>query len=277
MKKLLSLVVGLSILLSTAVFGGVSAEDSDYYYQLAVKVKEKDGTVLVSPELNTSYLAEISVIETAQRDTADYFIVAIYGVSGKLLSMQYAYADLDTDEDKTTTFGFTIPKSDEYIAKVCAYAWDGLGTMTPLAASKTKQYNEIPTVYYDALEVCPPYETACYSAFTGDVTKYFTMGGVNYTNGFTFGYTVSGDAFALFNLNGEYSYMDLTIGHVDGSSVYDRTVYFYLDGVVTETLTISADALPISVSIPLNNASQLKIYAPVVYSVLGFANVTLRY
>lgn len=70
-----------------------------------------------------------------------------------------------------------------------------------------------------AVDVCPPYETKEYTEYTAASGKGFTMANQKYTNGFTFGNT---EGYAYFNLNGKYSSMEITLGHVDESGMSDH-------------------------------------------------------
>ncbi|MCD8180582.1 MAG: hypothetical protein LUF26_03775 [Firmicutes bacterium] len=125
------------------------------------------------------------------------------------------------------------------------------------------------------LDVCPPYETDAYSEYTG--TDSFTMGGTKYTKGFTLGYSggLGIPGWALFNLNSKYSTVEFTIGHVDGNTMDDCSVYFYLDGKLVKTIEVDAEALPQTVSLPVSYALQLKIETDTAVEI-GFGNVTIH-
>jgi len=122
------------------------------------------------------------------------------------------------------------------------------------------------------LKVCPPYMTD--SSYDDPAT--FSMGGKQYSNGFTLGF----DGSAIFNLNGQYDALDMDIGYSKGN-VCDTDIFIYLDGNLSQTLHIGAEELPKHVSIPLNNALQLKIVRGLPDGVFGntshygFANAIL--
>lgn len=123
------------------------------------------------------------------------------------------------------------------------YLWDKISS-----AEKTSA---------DMMEVCPPYEmdTACREYFKS-AGNTFVMAGKHYTDGLTMGWTSS---YALFNLDGRFSEMNFTVGHVDDSSMDDRTLTFIVDGEVVKEVNVLAKALPKDVTIPLNQGKQLKI------------------
>ncbi len=127
------------------------------------------------------------------------------------------------------------------------------------------------------MDVCPPYETGYdYEDYSGQSGKSFKMSGQKFSNGFSLDYT--GD-FALFNLDSKYSDIELTIGHIDGGGMIDRTVYFYVDGKLVKEVDVEAEGLPKNISIPVNYGLQLKILlcednynGPSI----GFGNITVK-
>ena len=107
------------------------------------------------------------------------------------------------------------------------------------------------------MDVCPPYETGYdYEDYSGQSGKSFMMSGKRFSNGFSL--DLSSD-FALFNLDSKYSNINLTIGHIDGGDMIDRTVYFYVDGKLIKEIDVEAESLPKNISIPVNYALQLKV------------------
>lgn len=107
------------------------------------------------------------------------------------------------------------------------------------------------------LDVCLPYEESYHcETYLQSEGESFLMAGKKYSNGLVFEYY---EQDAYFNLNGEYETMTATIGHVDGSDMYDRTVSFVVDGNVVEEVDVYAEELPVTVEIPLDYGLQLKI------------------
>jgi len=76
------------------------------------------------------------------------------------------------------------------------------------------------------IDVCPPYETGNYREYKSSEGKSFFMGGKKFTDGFTLG-EGPGDEYALINLDSKYSELNFTMGHLDGTSMNERTVWFY--------------------------------------------------
>ena len=114
--------------------------------------------------------------------------------------------------------------------------------------------------------VCPPYQQHYYYT-----DKTFSMDGVSYhANSFYF----SGGGYALYNLNGQYSALEVTIGHLDGDADRDNTVSIYLDGVYSQSITLKPEEMAKTVTIPLEYALQLKLEAEGGGKV-GFANAKL--
>ncbi|MBQ4557651.1 MAG: hypothetical protein IJA60_08400 [Clostridia bacterium] len=130
------------------------------------------------------------------------------------------------------------------------------------------------------MDVCPPYETSSdYEDYPSQSGEKFSMSGEKFSNGFTIGTNQWGmtNCFALFNLNSKYSRVNFTIGHVDGSQMYDSTVCFYVDGKLIKEVDIDAEGLPKTVSIPVSYGLQLKVLVPETnYSVIGFGNITVE-
>lgn len=121
------------------------------------------------------------------------------------------------------------------------------------------------------VEVCPPYDK------NGYYEKAFSMDGVSYpANGFYFGY--SEKDYALYNLNGKYSYLTITMGHRDGHSKYESGIVFYVDGKMVQNITLEKECLAREVTIPLNGALQLKIARNPEkgWGDVGFANAILH-
>ncbi len=119
-------------------------------------------------------------------------------------------------------------------------------------------------------DVCPPYETDWCGT-----SSAFEMSGEHYGNGIEcWGY----DSTALFNLNGRYTQLECVIGHVSYDN-REKNVTFVVDGNTVKTFILEADALPQKITVPLNNALQLKIIADAdVTSVasLGIGNIIVK-
>lgn len=125
------------------------------------------------------------------------------------------------------------------------------------------------------MEVSPPYETRSYDEFLQQKGKSFKMSGISYSNGFTL---YDNNGYAMFNLNSKYSNVEITVGHVDGSDMKDTPVSFFVDGKLVKEITVGAEDMPKTISIPVSYGLQMKIvtgdaeWSPRV----GFGNITVR-
>ncbi len=128
------------------------------------------------------------------------------------------------------------------------------------------------------MDVCEPYATSSYyKAYLQTEGQYFSMGGTKYSNGFTL---CDCNDYAIFNLNGKYSTLELSIGHVDDTGMQDTSVSFYVDGELVKEVYVDTEALPQTVSVPLNSGLQLKIATTDLeaggYPYVGFGNITVH-
>lgn len=131
--------------------------------------------------------------------------------------------------------------------------WDGENNTVYLGTKPGEDAN--------LLQVCPPYEkTDGVILYDGsDATAYFTMSGQRYTDGIVSKYGYSGVS-VYFNLNGDYETLEFDLGHVDGSDMWNKNLYIYLDGeVVKEFENLDPEAMVQHVTVPLKGALQLKI------------------
>lgn len=92
------------------------------------------------------------------------------------------------------------------------------------------------------MDVCKPYSyTQTYDEFLGDGNGTMTIGGVKYDAGFYLNngnQGTGGSSDALWNLKGQFSSLDVRIGHVDDSSKLNATLSVYLDGAQEPSQTI---------------------------------------
>lgn len=134
--------------------------------------------------------------------------------------------------------------------------WDG--------ANQRVYIGEMPGQKQYLMEVCPPYTVEHYNAwhrcetYLAEKTEYFTMGGKKYTNGLTMAGCYSANTYALFNLNGKYSSLSLTIGPVDGAED-PSDIVFIVDGKVVAEYEVDTGDYPREVTVPLNSGLQLQI------------------
>ena len=103
-----------------------SVEDAPKYpYTMTgLEIENASGTKLDTIPDNSGFIARLSFRETIQRDEEDCVIVAVYGKTGVLLSLDYMQTDFDTDKDYRV--GFHISKQTEEIGQVKAFIWSSL-------------------------------------------------------------------------------------------------------------------------------------------------------
>ncbi len=132
-------------------------------------------------------------------------------------------------------------------------SWDGVEKVVYLGAKPGEAENW--------LSVCGPYQYTHGEEYRLADNKYFTMSGQKYTDGFVLEPNDWYDekAEALFNLNGQYSSLTFTAGHIDGSGDRNATLNIYLDGIIAYTTELSYDDVAKPITVPLNNALQMKI------------------
>lgn len=150
--------------------------------------------------------------------------------------------------------------------------WDGATKSVYLWDSLPDPTN---TIYL--MDVCPPYQTEEYEAYLSQDGESFEMSGKKYSNGFVLGSDQWGvEGYALFNLNGKYSDISFTIGHVDDTSMDDQEVLFFVDGKLVKTMEIGASDLAKEISIPVNYGLQLKILRSESFAELGLGNIIVK-
>lgn len=103
------------------------------------------------------------------------------------------------------------------------------------------------------------------------------MAGEKYSNGLVLMRSQTFVGSALFNLNGKYSELECTIGHVRGSG-NEQSVSFIVDGKLVKEVTIGVEEMPQKVSIPLNHGLQLKVIRNDggTYQYIGIGNMTVK-
>jgi len=110
------------------------------------------------------------------------------------------------------------------------------------------------------LDVCPPYQYSGLNFVTQAKATSLSMAGKKYTNGFQDVESwTERQAYALFNLNGQYSTMSFVKGHVDGAPMYDGRVLIYLDGELAHEFEIKAESLPSDVEVDLTGTLSMKV------------------
>lgn len=120
------------------------------------------------------------------------------------------------------------------------------------------------------LEACFPYEQGQFDPILESEGASMQISGISHTDGLLS--NTSWRSEVLFNLQGNYKVLTLSAGHIDGSAMVDCTYNFYVDDSCVKTVTLKADALPVTLEIPLDHGQQLKIenLDTVSYTKFGF-------
>ena len=100
----------------------------------SLKLVSENGEEYDTPPTDKSFIVDVDITKNSERESKDYFIVAVYDTDGALISMNYIKANLPTGSDFSC--GVNIPKTDKTIGSIKAFVWDALGGMTPLAEGK---------------------------------------------------------------------------------------------------------------------------------------------
>ena len=129
------------------------------------------------------------------------------------------------------------------------------------------------------MDVCPPYQTPTYghySEYSAKNYNSFSMGGEKYTNGFT--YECYNTQQVLFNLNGKYQNVEMTVGFV-GNDTGEYNLKVFVDDVLIKEMTVSSDNLPVRLLIPVTYGLQLKTVTKRSSNInpptIGFGNITV--
>ena len=104
-----------------------------------------------------------------------------------------------------------------------------------------------------------------YSSVKSSNTEHFSMAGVKYYDGMTFSTSYSSISdtvtWAVYNLNEEYSKLEFTVCHVDGTGIRhrDTALQVIYDGIVVEEIALSPDMAPKAISLDVSGVTQLKL------------------
>ena len=148
---------------------------------------------------------------------------------------------------------------------------DGAFITTPQKNGGEKQEPRTGTNW---LEQCMPYELGNFELCLEREGKEFCIAGQIYNNGLVC--DSAWDSNALFNLDGKFETLYISIGHVDGSDMQDGTFNFYVDNTLVKTVKIKAEDLIGKYEIPLNYGKHLKIEnkSTISYAKFGFTEGT---
>ena len=129
--------------------------------------------------------------------------------------------------------------------------WDG--------DTKTVYIGKVPGEEENWMTKVPVYQLEHAKLYDGSDRKAtFEVAGKTQTLGVTFGTWTGGRPYAIWNTNGEYKTMNLTVGHM-GNDSGDVMMEVYLDGEYSTEYELKSDAAPKTLSIPLNYAPNVKL------------------
>ena len=123
--------------------------------------------------------------------------------------------------------------------------WDG--------ANQRVYIGETPGAKQYLNTVCPPYQSHKYETPTT-----VSMAGQTYANAIRLGGWYS-SGWALYNLNGQYSTLRFTVGHIDDADMHPAELNIYLDDTLALSMELDPEAMPEALELPLNSALQMKI------------------
>ena len=113
----------------------IKIKGENYPYEITgLELTNLAGEETEYPKENTSFIVDVDITTITERDSKDYFIVAVYDTDDALISMNYIKANLPAGSGFSC--GVNIPKTDKTIGSIKAFVWDALGGMTPLAEGK---------------------------------------------------------------------------------------------------------------------------------------------
>ena len=129
----------------------------------------------------------------------------------------------------------------------------------------------------------PPYQVGrrCKAYDGSDSKDYFTVGGVNHTEGVKLVswdhsmFPVWSSAYALWNTNCKYSSMTFSVGHVDKGNEGSTKLEVYLDGELSQEYDLVWDGPIRSLTVPLNYAANVKLqFAEEDYADFGLFDIS---
>lgn len=107
---------------------------------------------------------------------------------------------------------------------------------------------------------CKPYQYTEVTEYLPTNGKSFTIGGQNFYEGYVFYlWNAARTSQVLYNLKGEYSSFTFYVGHVDGTKQYSAQLEIYLDGTISETVSLSPNDIDKKVTVNTDGVSSLKI------------------
>lgn len=99
-----------------------------------MRVTDTSGVEIAKPIVNQSFIAEVNIIKTEERNEKDYLFIVVYDTDGALINLDYVKAKFTVDGE--CLFGFNIPAQKKEIGSIKAFVWNTFNSMEPLAKTK---------------------------------------------------------------------------------------------------------------------------------------------
>jgi len=109
-------------------------------------------------------------------------------------------------------------------------------------------------------DLVPAYQSNDYEEYSiaRGGSDSFSMAGIKYWNGCALIGGYGKTPYSIYNLNGQYSTISGTLGHVDDSSMSDNVLQIFYDGVLHREITLSGDMIPTNLTLDVTGVLQLK-------------------
>ncbi len=124
------------LLNATVIWNAVGTE---YSYSIKkMEILSSAGEELTEILNNTNFIVDVTINKKQERNEKDYVFVAVYGIDGTLLNLDYVKANFAVNSE--CSFGFNIPPLKETVGSIKAYVWNDFNSMKPLAGSKSLNF-----------------------------------------------------------------------------------------------------------------------------------------
>lgn len=196
--------------------------------------------------------------------------VAATAASTVTKTLTATYADI-----KLVVNGIAVTPTDVNGTVVEPFACDGT-TYLPVRAvanalgedvkwdgeTKTIYIGEIPGQGTNWMKKLPPYEVGHGSGtYDGSsASQYFTVAGVKHTTGVTLSDFYRANSYAIWNTNLQYRSMTFSVGHEDDEDNGIATLFVYVDGELTQEISLSPYDPVKTYTIPLNYAGNVRLF-----------------
>lgn len=111
-----------------------------YSYELnELSLSTISGEAINATPQNSSFIVDVAVTKTLERDAKDFIFVAVYDTDGALLSLDYVKADFPLNTE--CSFGFNVPAQEKQVGSIKAYVWNSFNSIEALSESKIITFN----------------------------------------------------------------------------------------------------------------------------------------